>query len=94
MVIELVLAIALLIRHARGKPWPGMRNLAIALIIVTGVVWYSQQVLLGVVATVAAQPGRAVGGAFHNFDIAAHLVIGVVGLALVLSRAGKDLTRS
>ena len=90
VVVELILAIVLLIRQARGRPWPGMRNLSIALILVTGVVWYSQQVLPGLIATMAAagraQPGTALNTAFHDFDIAAHLVIGVVGVALVLSR--------
>jgi hypothetical protein len=90
VVVELALAIALLIRNARGRPWPGMRNLAIALIIATGVVWYSQQILVGFVAVMATtgggQPSRAFNSVFHNFDIASHLVIGVVGLALVLTR--------
>ncbi len=67
-----------------------MRNLAIALILVTGVVWYSQQVLLSVVTAMAAagraQPGPSLNGAFHDFDIASHLVVGVVGLVLVLMR--------
>ena len=88
--VELGLAIALLIRQARGRPWPGMRNLAIALIVVTGVVWYAQQILLGIMTAAAvaggAQPGRSFNGAFHDFDIGAHLVIGVVGLAMVIGR--------
>jgi hypothetical protein len=90
VVVELALAIALLIRNARGRPWPAMRNLAITLIIVTGVVWYSQQVLLSFVTAMAAtgraQSSRDFSGVFHNFDIGSHLVIGVVGLVLVLSR--------
>jgi len=87
---EIGLAIALLIRQARGRPWPGMRNLAIALIAVTGVVWYAQQMLIGIMTTAAmargAQPRMSFSGAFHDFDIGAHLVIGVVGLAMVVSR--------
>ena len=90
VVVELVLAVALLIGHARGRPWPGMRNLAIGLIIVTGVVWYSQQMLVTVItamaATGSAQPGTVLNGALHDFDIASHLVVGVVGHALVLTR--------
>lgn len=90
VVVEMVLAIALLVRHARGRHWPAMRNLSIALILVTGVVWYSQQVLIGFLTAMAAagraQPGTTLNRAFHDFDIAAHLVIGVVGLALVLAR--------
>jgi hypothetical protein len=54
------------------------------------VVWYSQRVLLGFATAVVfagkTRPGTVLNGAFHDFDIASHLVIGVVGLALVLSR--------
>jgi hypothetical protein len=95
--VEVAAAAAVLVQHYRGQLRPAMQRLAIAALIVMGLVLYLQPLSVGLLAGMeAAKTGRPahvdvdeIGGTlgmplFRQFDIGASTVLGCVGLWILL----------
>ena len=97
--VELGIAIALIVRHARGKPWPAMQWLAIGSVLLTALIWWGRPFVNSIVVGVtnAQNPGaaissgtaRSVDGLFASVDIGAHFLLGIVGMAMIFARRGR-----
>jgi hypothetical protein len=101
LAIEIGLSVAILIQHHRGKLRAGMQKLVIVSILVTGAMWYSRPFIAAVTAVTDVRAGRAkttpgavsVAGTpedtntmVQNIDIGVHLLLGVAGLAIILTQ--------
>jgi hypothetical protein len=95
--VEVAAAAAVFVQHYRGQLRPAMQRLAIAALIVMGLVLYLQPLSVGLLAGMeAAKTGRPahvdvdeIGGTlgmplFRQFDIGASTVLGCVGLWILL----------
>ncbi len=91
LALELGVSIALLVQHSRGKLMAGMQKLVIVSLIATGIVWYFNR--FGTVLTGAALSASgnlagtlaAINDFLRMFDAIAHLVWGLIAIALILA---------
>jgi len=99
MAIEVGLSVALLIEHYRGRLRAGMVKLVIASLLVTGITWYTPQLIASFSAIQAAsevRAGRPAGNTsvfrtradavIADTDIGAHVLWGVMGIAILTRR--------
>lgn len=95
LAIEIGLSVAILILHYRNKLLAGMQKLVIASILVTGAAWYAQPMIQAVYAAGSVRGGRPLTGAaparvaVQTLDIGAHLLWGIWGIGILLTRREK-----
>ncbi len=100
MILEVAVAAIMLIMFSRGRLAAGARNIALAYLGFTGVEWYAGTMLTNIRNAAARQAGSMIGHRLGGdgsqyLDIAAHLILGVWMLLVLLlpARPVRERTR-